>query len=127
MYNPRRRTKYGAKKVHDGELVFDSAREYRRWQDLKAAEAAGVISNLQRQVKFVLIPAQREPDIEGPRGGIQKGRLIERECSYVADFVYNIPDKIGPVVEDAKGVRTAEYIIKRKLMLHVHGIRIKEV
>jgi len=51
--------------------------------------------------------------------------LIERKVSYVADFVYARGNEL--VVEDVKGVRTQEYIIKRKLMLHIHGIRIKEV
>jgi hypothetical protein len=50
---------------------------------------------------------------------------LERECSYVADFVFQENGKM--VVEDTKGVKTKDYIIKRKLMLYVHGIRIKEV
>ena len=52
--------------------------------------------------------------------------LAERKCEYIADFVYT--DKDGnTIVEDAKGVRTPEYKIKRKLMLYRHGIKIKEV
>ena len=85
----------------------------------------GEISNLQRQVKYLLIPAQREPNTIGPRGGIKKGKLLERECSYIADFVYDMNG--SKVVEDTKGMRTTEYIIKRKLMLYVHKIKIKEV
>ena len=50
---------------------------------------------------------------------------MERPCTYVADFVYKEGGKT--VVEDTKGFRTKDYIIKRKLMLQVHGIRIKEV
>jgi hypothetical protein len=80
---------------------------------------------LQRQVKYVLIPAQYEPDIIGKRGGVKHGKLIERECSYIADFVYTEDGK--QVVEDAKGFRTQEYIIKRKLMLKEHGIRVREM
>jgi Protein of unknown function (DUF1064) len=50
----------------------------------------------------------------------------ERAVEYRADFVYR--DKVGElVVEDAKGVRTKDYVIRRKLMLSVHGIRIREV
>ena len=117
--------KYGNKKIFaDGE-VFDSKKEYRRWNELILLLKAGEITSLRRQVKYVLIPAQREPDITGPRGGIRPGKLIEREVSYIADFVYT--DKDGQtVVEDCKGMRTKEYIIKRKLMLKEYGIRIKE-
>jgi len=117
--------KYGNKKIEaDGE-IFDSKKEYRRWNELILLVKAGEISHLKRQVKYVLIPAQREADITGPRGGIRRGKLIEREVAYVADFVYT--DKSGQiVVEDCKGLRTKEYILKRKMMLFFHGIRIKE-
>ena len=57
-----RKNKYGAKKINDPETgyVFDSKREYRRWQELRFMEKAGQITELQRQVKYVLIPAQYE-------------------------------------------------------------------
>lgn len=117
--------KYGNKMIYEDGEVFDSKKEYRRWKELILLFKAGEISKLQRQVKYTLIPSQREPDIRGPRGGIRPGKLIEREVSYIADFVYT--DKAGQiVVEDCKGLRTKEYIIKRKLMLHEYGIRIKE-
>lgn len=89
---------------------------------------AGVISDLERQVKFTLIPTQREVDSVGPRGGIKRGKIIEQECAYVADFVYH--DSDGQlVVEDAKSeaTRTAAYLIKRKLMLYIHHIHIREI
>ena len=127
FYRPRG-SKYGARKITtDDGSVFDSIKEYRRWQTLKALETDGQIFNLKRQVKYVLIPAQREPDTVGPKGGIKKGKVIERECAYIADFVYDRPDAEGQIVEDTKGMRTKDYTIKRKLMLYVHGIRIKEV
>ena len=106
-------------------LTFDSKKEARRYMDLSLLARAGKIENLQMQVKFVLIPAQYEPDTIGKRGGVKRGKLIERECSYVADFVYTEDGKL--VVEDTKGFKTKDYIIKRKLMLHVHGIRIQEI
>lgn len=119
------RSKYKSKKVQEGDLVFDSKKEHRRWRELRAMEDAGEISDLVRQCKYVLIPAAHEPDIIGPRGGVKKGKLIERECSYIADFVYV---KDGErIVEDTKGMRTPDYIIKRKLMLKVYGIRIHEI
>ena len=108
-------SKYNSKKtVVDGQ-TFDSKKEANRYQELVLLEKAGVIKNLSRQVKFVLIPSQRD----------ESGKVIERECSYKADFVYT--DGGETVVEDVKGYRTKEYIIKRKLMLHVHGIRIREI
>lgn len=120
------RSKYHARKTIIDGIKFDSEREAARWYELRLLERAGAVSGLQRQVKFVLIPAQREPDTIGKRGGVKAGKLIEREVAYIADFVYT--DASGrTVVEDAKGVRTKEYTIKRKLMLWVHGIRVQEV
>ena len=118
-------SKYHSQKVvADGE-VFDSRKECRRWQELKLLEKAGEITDLRRQVSFEIIPDQREPDRIGPRGGRKKGRIIERKAVYIADFVYN--DRSGQeVVEDCKGMRTKDYIIKRKLILFRFGIRIKE-
>ena len=101
--------KYGAKKVKapDGQ-VFDSQKEYQRYGVLRLLERAGKIQHLQRQVKYDLIPKQ-----DG-----------ERACTYIADFVYHQDGKL--VVEDCKGFRTDSYKIKRKLMLWVHGIKVKE-
>lgn len=117
--------KYNAKKVVVNGIVFDSKKEERRYKELVLLERAGKINGLRRQVEFELLPAQYEPDTVGPRGGVKKGKIIERKCSYVADFVYVEDGKV--VVEDTKGMRTKDYVIKRKLMYHVHGIRIKEV
>ena len=117
--------KYRNKKcVVDG-MVFDSVKEKNRYGVLKALEDAGEIQGLRRQVEFLLIPEQREPDTVGVRGGVHKGKVIERKCSYIADFVYVRDGEL--VVEDSKGIRTHDYVIKRKLMLHIHGIRVREV
>ena len=119
--------KYGNHKVSfDGE-TFDSKHELSRWLELKMLEDAKRIYDLQRQVKFVLVPAQYEPDTVGPRGGRIKGKLLEREVAYYADFVYFDEHEKDFVIEDTKGVRTAEYIIKRKLMLWLNGYQIREV
>ena len=119
--------KYGNHKVTVYGETFDSKHEYLRYVELKIQEEKGYISELQRQKKFLLVPAQYEPDTIGPRGGKIKGKLIEKEVAYYADFVYF--DKVLKeyVVEDAKGVRTPEYVIKRKLMLYLKGYRIREV
>jgi hypothetical protein len=118
------RSKYGNKKVVRNGITYDSQREADRHAILKLLERAGKISDLERQVKFVLIPAQYAPDTIGARGGVKKGRLLEREVSYVADFVYTENGK--RIVEDSKGFRTPEYKLKRKMMLYFHGIEIKE-
>ena len=123
-------SKYGSKRVKlmDGS-VFDSKHEYQRWNELLVLEKAGKINGLMRQVKFELIPAQVETyERRSEKTGrvLQDGRrCIEQAVNYVADFVYWQDEKM--VVEDAKGVRTPDYIIKRKLMLYIHGIRIREV
>jgi hypothetical protein len=117
--------KYGNKKVKVDGITFDSMKEARRYKELSLMQKAGTIQNLQMQVKYILIPAQREPDTIGKRGGVHKGKLIERECSYIADFVYE--EKGRTIVEDTKGMRTKDYIIKRKLLLYMHGIRINEI
>jgi hypothetical protein len=124
----QKESKYGNQKVTVFGIEFDSKREARRYLDLKAAENAGVIHDLQMQVEFELIPAQYETfERYGKKGQRLKDgqRCIEKKCSYVADFTYWQDGE--RIVEDTKGHRTKDYIIKRKLMLHVHGIRIREV
>lgn len=108
---------------------FDSRKEERRFMELLMMQRAGHISELQTQVKYELIPSQYESYERYGKDGkrLKDGqKLIERGVSYVADFVYK--DSTGKtVVEDTKGVKTKDYIIKRKLMLYIHGIKIKEV
>lgn len=124
-YQPK--SKYGNKKIHLDGIVFDSLKEANRYQELKLMERAGLIKDLRQQVKYVLIPAQREPEKIGTRGGKVKGKVVERECSYIADFVYYDNNLKACIVEDTKGFKTKEYIIKRKLMLFIHKIKIVEV
>lgn len=92
---------------------YASKKEATRASVLRLMQEAGQIRNLREQVEYELIPKQ-----DG-----------ERACSYRADFVYEEFASNGwrEVVEDTKGVKTADYIIKRKLMLFRHGIRIAEV
>lgn len=107
-----KKSKYHAVKCNG----YDSRKEYYRAQQLKLWLKAGLISDLREQVVFLLVPRQ----INGE--GVE-----ERPVRYVADFVY-VDNATGrTVVEDTKGFRTPEYIIKRKLMLQVHGITIKEI
>ena len=127
MWNRYKGNKYGNRKIAFDGQTFDSKKEMRHYTELLLLEKAGKITNLQRQVKFQLIPAQREPDTIGPKGGHKPGKLIEREVSYVADFVYTDLQTGQTVVVDTKGFRTKDYMIKRKMMLYFHRIRIKEV
>lgn len=140
--------KYGAERVG----VHASQREHDRSNQLKLWQRAGLISNFREQVPYELIPAQYDgyvfqkeqcktcPDIAGcssqkrtrTKCGIamkyKPTRIeIEKSCKYIADFVYTDNETGQTVVEDTKGMRTKDYIIKRKLMLYLHGIRIKEV
>lgn len=114
--------KYGNRKVIRDGIEFDSIKECQRYCELKLMQRAGVISDLQLQVPFELIPSQRID-----------GKVVERAVNYIADFTYTIADcpyseqNGEQVVEDTKGMRTKDYIIKRKLMLWVHGIRIREI
>ena len=121
--------KYRNTKISDNGELFDSKKELNRYRELCLMEKAGKIKGLQRQVKYVLIPTQREPDTIGKRGGIKKGRLLERECIYLADCVYTDISDGCLVVEDVKSeiTRTKDYRIKRKLMLYKYGIKIKEI
>lgn len=110
--------------------VFDSYKEARKWDELLLLQRAGEISDLQRQVRYELIPAQYQTYERYSKRGerLKDGvRLLERKVEYVADFVYTIAETGENIVEDTKGVKTKDYILKRKLMLAVHGIRIKEV
>ena len=106
--------KYGNKKVTVNGISFASKREAKRYSELLLLERAGVIKNLEMQKSFELIPSQKI-----------NGKVVERPCKYIADFVYEENGKT--VVEDTKGMRTDKYIIKRKLMLYKYGIQIKEV
>lgn len=108
-------SKYGNKKTEIDGIVFDSKHEGQRYAELKLLERAGEIRDLMLQVPFELIPAQKIA-----------GKTVERAVKYVADFVYY--DKDGNlVVEDAKGMKTDAYKLKKKMMLYFKGIAIKEV
>ena len=106
--------KYGNKMtVVDGE-TFASKLEARRYRELVIMQLAGAITDLKTQVAYVLCPyvviaGRKRPAIR-----------------YIADFVYT-DDEGKTVVEDAKGVLTPVYKLKRHLMMHVHGIKINEI
>jgi hypothetical protein len=109
------KNKFGAHKVESCGQKFDSKAEYRRWCQLQTLLKGRAITELQRQVPFTLVPNQVAPDGTKLRG-----------VTYIADMTYR--DHAGAlVVEDVKGVETGEYRIKKKLMLQVHGIWVREI
>lgn len=126
---PSKYNKYANKKVQLDGIAFDSRKEAKRYAELKLLEKAGEITGLDRQVKFDLVPAQYEEYERTGKSGqpLKPGkRCVEQAISYVADFCYR--DKGGEyVVEDTKGFKTKDYVIKRKLMRYMLGIAIKEV
>lgn len=110
--------KFGAKRTEYKGKTFDSKAECERYIYLNQLQKNGKISGLVWQKKFQLIPAQRE-----------NGVMVERPLYYIADFVYYKNGKM--VVEDVKGCKSGSayqhFVTKRKLMLWVHGIRVREV
>lgn len=128
----RSRSKYRSQKTTVDGIEFDSKKEANRYRELVLLERAGLITNLKRQVKFVLIPAQYEiierySQKTGKRLKDKKV-TIEQECSYVADFTYHKDGKY--IIEDVKGYKKggayAVFTIKRKLMM-LEGYRITEI
>lgn len=113
-----KRNKFGARKKEVDGITFDSTKEAKRYQSLKLLEQTGQIRELKTQVEYLLIPSQKKSD----------GKA-ERAAHYTADFVYRT--RAGDlVVEDVKSTPTRtkpDYILRRKLMLMVHDIEIKEV
>lgn len=123
------KSKYHSRKITKDGMTFDSVKEYKRWLELSRLEKAGKIKNLKCQFTYPLIPAQYEY-VTDAKTGKKKRKCVERACDYIADFVYQ--DESGHwIVEDVKGYRKggayALFVVKRKLMLHVYGIKIKEV
>lgn len=106
----KRQSKYRNVKTVVKGITFDSKAEAVRWLALRAMQKAGRIADLKRQVKFEIVCGQDSIHV----------------CDYVADFQYLDVTRDDLVVEDVKGFRTQVYILKKKLMLAVHGIAIVE-
>ena len=116
-FSKTKTSKYNAvpTKSSDG-VIRDSKAEAKFVDELLFRLRIGEIKDLQLQKKYLLIPAQKI-----------NGKCVERACSYLADAVYWDVALDCRVVADKKGFKTSDYIIKRKLMLERHGIRIVEV
>lgn len=100
-----KKSKYCNKKVEVDGIVFHSKKEAKRYTELKALEATGEITHLTLQPKFELIPKQ----------------VGERACHYIGDFSYYELGSNMCVVEDTKGFKTPDYVIKRKLFKQLYG------
>ena len=132
-------TKLNNKSIVIDGIEFQSTKEGNRYCELKLLQRAGKISDLELQKKYELIPAQYEIVETGEyyKVGERKGQpktkrvCIEQSVVYIADFVYRQNGQV--VVEDVKGYRDpasatyAKFVLKRKMMLWIHGIRIKEI
>lgn len=102
--------KYHNRKVTVDGITFDSVKEASRYQELKMLERAGEITALVRQVKIELIPKTK----------------LYRACYYIPDFTYFDKRVQKTIYEDVKGMKTKEYLLKRKLLYWRHGIEILE-
>ena len=129
--------KFNNKKMSTPDGEFDSKGEWERWLFLKEAQKNGQIKDLERQVKFSLIPTQYRTEIVHLKTKDKEvQRVAEREVTYTADFVYKKPRTTpidGPcgvyetVVEDFKGFPNDRWPLKKSMMLYFHGVAIREV
>jgi hypothetical protein len=102
--------KYNAKKTEFMGFKFDSKWEAERYGQLASMALAGVVKNLERQVKYEIV--------------VNDNKI----CNYIADFVYTLINEDGSeekIVEDAKGIQTTDFKLKMKLMKAVFNINIK--
>ena len=106
----RTKSKYHNIKVELNGFRFDSKKEAQRYRELLIMEKAGLIANLTIHPEFKI-------EING-----------EKICKYCGDFSYTLREKFGKfIVEDVKGIKTAVYRLKKKLMLACLGIEIREI
>lgn len=123
------RPKYGNNKIKNAFGTYDSELEWSRYVFLSNRQKEGEISDLRRQVEYLLIPAQYGTEIRHLKTKDKEVRiLLERPCSYIADFVYERNGKT--IVEDCKGAKaiiTETAKIKKKLLLWVHGIELRYI
>jgi hypothetical protein len=121
--------KYNNTKVEYDGIKFDSKKEMQRYVLLKEAEKDGLISNLQLQVKFELIPAVKEEYVEHLKTKDKiKTRTLQLPITYTCDFMYDKGDET--IIEDIKAspkMLPKEYTLKKKMMFALKGIQIKEV
>lgn len=111
------KSKYRAKKTEYNGVMYDSKKEAKRAIELDFLQDAGMITGLQRQVKFNWIETHQIDEFN---------ETISFKRSYIADFVYFDRDKKCDVVLDVKGFRTSEYKKKKKIVEKIFKIKIHE-
>lgn len=129
IFRKNKPNKYGNKKVEVDGLLFDSKKEMQRYLVLKDAERNGVISDLKTQVRYELIPSVKEKYIKHLKTKDKEcERTIQLAITYTCDFQYNKNGEI--IVEDVKAspkMLPKEFVLKKKMMLALKGIKVKEV
>ena len=120
-----KKSKYKNTKTEVDGILFDSKREASRYKILRVWQKNGIVSGLELQKEFVLVPSQKLGNPRKRKDG--KFQRTEQAVIYKADFCYTHIETGNYVVEDSKGAKTDDYIIKRKLMKLVHGIEVVEV
>ena len=98
--------KYKNKKTQVDMYVFDSAKEAKRYKELKLLERAGKIRNLELQPHFLL------------QDSFKKNGRTYRKIEYIADFKYI--ENGRTIVEDVKGLQTDVFKIKHKLFEKIY-------
>ena len=123
------RSKYKNTKVEYQGIKFDSKREMQRYIVLKDAESKGIIQDLQMQVKYELIPAVKETYIKHLKTKDKEcERTLQLPITYTCDFAYVKDNEL--VVEDvkiSKSMLPKEYVLKKKMMFALKGIKIREI
>lgn len=124
-----KRSKYGNRKVSLGNLTFDSIREMQRYLVLKEAQDKGIISELELQPTFELIPKITERIVKHLKTKDKvEEKFIQHPITYTADFSY-IKDGVK-VVEDVKidpKILPQEFVLKVKMMRYFHKIAVRLV
>lgn len=130
-FNKKRKYK-NKKTVVDG-ISFDSQKESKRYLFLKDLENKGIIKDLQRQVKFELIPAIKKEEtvfLKTKQKTVKKTEQLP--ITYTCDFLYTKVEDDTLVIEDVKASKNYAavdkvYVIKKKMMRALKGLTIKEV
>ena len=128
----QKKQKYNTRKiVYDG-ITFDSKDEIRRYIELQMLAKTGEIYGLTYHERFELIPAQYETVERYGKNGkrLKDGlKLVERAAVYTSDFSYYLTATGEKIVEDVKSekTKTEAYVLRRKLVYKIYGIKIKEV
>ena len=124
-----KKSKYNNKKIVNEFGTWDSKKEFQRWLALKEAEAQGVITDLQRQVKFELIPAVTEEYVEHLKTKDKiKTRTLQLAITWTADFVYlKNSEEVIEDVKPSKFLLSDRFVIKEKLFFWKYRKKIRLV